>query len=205
MYQVIIHSMLKKIISVVIASVIAFTSLCAQSKREIKAIEKEAKTIVRQFEKEGFKFLELGNQQELVENYLYGARLGYTQIIGTATESRSLNLGKNAALTNAINEHVSVISAEVTGRISSNSSSIDGKEREDIIAAFERNAHSTVRGEVRTCFTLIRERKNRYDVRVYCLVDYDAAHAAHMRAMKMALEELELAQEYGDALSDWID
>lgn len=197
--------MLKKIISVVIASIIAFTSLCAQSKREIKAIEKEAKAMAKQLEKDGFRSVDFGALEPLIENYLFGARLGHTQIIGTANESRSLNLGKITAFTNAINEHVSMISADVTGRISSNSSSIDGKEREDIIAAFERKVQSEVKGEVRTCFTVIRERKNRYDVRVYCLVEYDAAHAAHMRAMKMALEELELTQTYGEVSSDWID
>lgn len=197
--------MFKKIISLVIALLFALSPLSAQSKREVRAIKKEAKAMARQLEEDGFRSVDFGALEPLIENYLFGARLGHTQIIGTANQSRSLNLGKITAFTNAINEHVSMISADVTGRISSNSSSIDGKEREDIIAAFERKVQSEVKGEVRTCFTVIRERKNRYDVRVYCLVDYDAAHAAHMRAMKMALEELELTQEYGDALSDWID
>lgn len=197
--------MFKKIISVVIASAIAFSSLCAQSKREIRAIQKEAKTMTKQLEKEGFRSVDFSELLPLVENYLFGARFGHTQIIGVANECRSMNIAKVTAFTNALNEHVSMISAEVTGRIISNSSSIDGKEREDIISAFQNQVQSEVKGEVRTIFTVVRERKKRYDVRVYCLVDYEAAHAAHMRAMNMALDELELTQKYGSVSSEWIN
>lgn len=197
--------MLKKIISVVIASVIALSPLYAQSKREIKAVKKEAKAMARQLEEEGFRSVDFGALEPLLENFLFGARYGHTQIIGTANDSGSLNVGKLTAFTNALNEHVSMISADVIGRINSDSSSMEVKERDDIIAAFERQVQTEVKSEVRTCLTVVRERKKRYDVRVYCLVDFEAAHAAHMRAMKMALEELELTQEYGEVSSGWID
>lgn len=197
--------MFKKIIFLVIASVIALSPLYAQSKREVRAIKKEAKAMARQLEEDGFRSVDFCALEPLIENYLFGAIHGHTQVIGIANESVSLNLGKLTAFTNALNEHVSMVSAEVTGRIASNSSTIDGKDREDIIEAFERRVQSEVKSEVRTCLTVVRERKKRYDVRVYCLVDYEAAHAAHMRAMKMALEELELTQEYGEVSSGWLD
>jgi hypothetical protein len=38
-----------------------------------------------------------------------------------------------------------------------------------------------------------------------CLVDYDAAHKAHLNAMKRAAEQQEMAQKYGSKISEWIN
>jgi hypothetical protein len=93
----------------------------------------------------------------------------------------------------------------VKGRITSNTSSINGQQVDDIVAAYERLVLKEIKGEIQTCVTLVKESRKKYDVRIYCLVDYDAAHAARMKAMTFALEELELSQQYGSQISDWID
>lgn len=193
---------------VAIATLIAFGVAFAQSqeltKREFKSIKKEAKAVARQLSKEGYKLLELGDMQAQIQDYLTKAKSGQKQIVGTAESCMSINLGKTTALNNAINEYATMSGGVVKGRITSNTSSINGQQVDDIVAAYERLVLKEIKGEIQSCVTLVKQNKKNYDVRVYCLVDYDAAHAAKMKAMRLALEELKLTQEYGAQISDWI-
>lgn len=196
---------MKKVISILIATIFMISPAFAQSKRDAKAAKKEAKIATKELKKEGYKLLELGDLQIQLEDYLLKAKSGQKQIVGTAEGSMSLNLGKTIALNNAINEYATMSGGMVKGRITSNASSINGQQVDDIVAAYERLVLKEIKGEIQTCVTLVKESKKKYDVRVYCLVDYDAAHAARMKAMRLALEELELSQKYGSQISDWID
>lgn len=196
---------MKKILMVAIASLIACGPVMAQSKQEIKAARKEAKIAAKQLKKEGYKLLELGDMRIKLESYLAKAKAGCKQIVGTAESCMTINLGKTTALNNAINEYATMSGGIVKGRITSNTSNISGAQADDIVAAYERLVLKEIKGEIQTCVTLVRENKKHYDVRVYCLVDYDAAHAAKMKAMQLALEELNLAQQFGSQISDWID
>lgn len=197
--------MMKKFVSILVATIVAVSPVFAQSKREIKAAQKEAKMAAKELKREGYKLLELGDLQIQLEDYLIKAKSGQKQIVGTAVDCMSINLGKTTALNNAINEYATLSGGMVKGRITSNTSNINGQQVDDIVAAYERLVLKEIKGEIQTCVTLVKETKKKYDVRVYCLVDYDAAHAARMKAMRLALEELELSQQYGSAVSDWID
>lgn len=197
--------MKKKVLMVAIVSLIALSHVMAQTKQEIKAAKKEAKIAAKQLKKEGYKLLELGDMQLQLQDYLTKAKSGCKQIVGTAESCMTINLGKTTALNNAINEYATMSGGIVKGRITSNTSNINGTQVDDIVAAYERLVMKEVKGEIQTCVTLVMENKKNFDVRVYCLVDYDAAHAARMKAMTLALEELNLSQEYGSQVSDWID
>lgn len=196
---------MKKIILMMLAAIIAISPVAAQTKQELRAAKKEAKVAAKQLKKEGFKLLELGDMQMQLESYLAKAKAGCKQIVGTADNCITVNLGKIAALNNAINEYATLSGGIVKGRITSNASNIGGRQADDIVAAYERLVLKEIKGEIQTCVTLVRENQKHYDVRVYCLVDYDAAHAAKMKAMQLALEELNLAQQFGAQISDWID
>lgn len=196
---------MKKIAIMMLMAFVAMGPIAAQSSKVVKAAKKEAKASVKQLKKEGFKMLELGDMQMQLQDYLVRAKSGCKQVVGTADDCMSINLGKTTALNNAINEYATLSGGVVKGRITTNTSSISGQQADDIVAAYERLVLKEIKGEIQTCVTLVRENKKTYDVRVYCLVDHDAAHAAKMKAMQLALEELNLAQQYGSAISDWID
>lgn len=196
---------MKKVISILIATIVAVSPVFAQTKKDEKAAKKEAKIAAKSLKNEGYKLLELGDLQIQLESYLLKTKSGMKQIIGTAEDCMSLNLAKTTALNNAINEYANLSGGMVKGRITSNTSSVNGQQVDDIVAAYERLVLKEIKGEVQTYITLVRENRKSYDVRLYCLVDYDAAHAARMKAMNLALEELELTQDYGSQVSDWID
>ena len=167
---------MKKLFSILIATIVAFSPVYAQTKKDAKTAKKEAKLAAKDLQREGYKLLELGDLQIQLEDYLLKAKSGQKQIVGTAEGCMSLNLAKTTALNN-----------------------------DDIVGVYERLVLKEIKGEIQTCVTLVKETKKKYDVRVYCLVDYDAAHAARMKAMRLALEELELTQKYGTEVSNWID
>lgn len=196
---------MKKVISILIATLVAVSPVLAQTKRDEKAAKKEAKIAAKTLKNEGYKLLELGDLQIQLEDYLLKAKSGMKQIVGTAEGCMSINLAKTTALNNAINEYATMSGGMVKGRITSNTSSVNGQQVDDIVAAYERLVLKEIKGEIQTCVTLVKESKKKYDIRVYCLVDFDAAHAARMKAMRLALEELELTQQYGSQVSNWID
>lgn len=196
--------MMKRIILIVIAAVIAISPVHAQSRREVKAAKKEAKLATKQLKSDGFKLLELGDLRLQLENFLIKAKTGNKQIIGTADDCISINLGKTIALNNALVEYANLSGGIVKGRITSDASNVNGQQADNLVAAYERLVLKEIKGEVQTYVTLIREEKKTFDVRVYCLVDFDSAHAAKMKAMEQALEELDLSQQYGSKTAEWV-
>jgi len=195
---------MRKILIVAATVLMAITPSFAQTRQDIRAAKKEAKIAAKQLAKEGYKLLELGDLQTQLQEFLTKTKTGSKQLVGTATNCMTVNLGKTAALNNAINEYATMSGGVVKGRITSNASNVNGAQADDIVAAYERLVMKELKGEIVSCITLVKERKKQYDVRVYCLVDIDAAHAARMRAMELALEEQKVSQEYGSNISDWI-
>lgn len=195
---------MKRIILVAVALVIAVSPVFAQSNREAKIAQKEAKLSAKQLTKDGFKLLELGDMTIQFEKYFLKANQGYKRIVGTADDCISINLGKTIALNNALVEYANETGGMVKGRVTSDASNVNGQQADNLVAAYERLVLKEIKGEVRTYVTLVREEKKKFDVRIYCLVDTDAAHAAKMKAMEQAMEELNMTQEYGSKTSEWI-
>ena len=199
---------MKKIILMMLAAVIVAGPVAAQTKKELRAAKKEAKMAAKQLKKEKFKLLEIGDLEMQLESYLIKTKTGCKQIVGTAEDCISINLAKTAAMNNAVNEYATLSGGIVKGRITSEVSKVNEQQADDIVAAYERLVLKEIKGEIQSCVTLIRangKNKKNYDARVYCLVDYDTAHAAKVKAMNLALEELNLTQEYGSKISDWVN
>lgn len=191
---------MKKIISFVVVILIAISPSFAQSKQIQKAAKKGTKELV----KEGFELLELGDLQSRMVDFLNKEASGMQQIVGTAIRG-DRNLAKTDAFNDAATQYASAATSMVKGRITSNLSSINDQEVNDIVAAYERLLLNEIKGELRSYITVYRKQNKKYEVRQYCLVDHEAAHTARMKAMRLALEELELSQKYGSEVSDWID
>lgn len=187
------------------ALTIAIMPMTAQSKSEIKQVKKQAKAFVKERTKEGYKSLYPDDLVYLFEQYLYKARFGHVQIIGMYEGSNSKSLGKMAALNNGLDEYATLMSSEIEGTINSSASQVKGKELDEIMSAFRNNVSHTVKGELQESVILYRESRKKFDFIIYCLIDHEAAHAAKMLAMNLALEELGLAQKYGDMVPEWID
>ena len=119
-----INTLMKKMVMAAIAIIIAISPVFAQSAQDVKAAKKEAKIAAKQLTKEGYKLLELGDMKLQLESYMAKAKAGCKQIVGTAEDCMTVNLGKTTALNNAINEYATLSGGVVKGRITSNTSNI---------------------------------------------------------------------------------
>lgn len=197
--------MKKHILIIAAALLVAAAPLNAQSKSEAKDIRKEAKAAARQLRKEGYSILGVGEPVSQLTLYLTRVRGGCTQIIGTADGCMSVNLGKVTALNNAANEYATLSGGLVKGRLTSSLIGISEQQADDLVGAYERLVYKNIQGELISPLVVYRKTGDGYDVRAYCLVDYDSSGIAQEAAFRKALESSGLAQEFGSRLTDWID
>lgn len=193
-----------KIAMLAAAVLVACAPAFAQTPKEIRQAKKLAKSEAKELTKEGYKLSEIGDLKTELREYILASKNGKEQIVGVSGPSVSLNLAKVSAENNAINEYVNRSGGMVKARITSDLSDIDGVQRDNLVAAFERMAVQEVKNDVKFCFTLVKERRREYEVRAYALVDSNDAHNAKMKALQQALEELGLTEKYGSKVSEWI-
>ena len=196
---------MKRLLNIAVASLVALTPLCGQTKAEFRNAKNDAASAARSLKREGFKTIELGDPSSLLERYFLKVQSGCQQIVGTAEDCITLNLAKTTALANAANEYATLDGGVVRGRIVSSTSSMSGEQLDNVVASYERLVQKEIKGELIPYVTCVRTRKDRYSVRIYCLVDADEASKARRRALELALEEQSLVQAYGSLVSDWID
>lgn len=196
---------MKRFAILMVAALVALAPAQAQSKKEARDARKDAYAATRTLRLEGYRTLELGSMQKLLEKYFLKVNAGCGQIIGTADDCMTTNLAKVTALSNAASEYAMLAGGNVRGRIVTSTSSLTGQQLDNVVASFERLVAKEIRGELVPYVTAVRDRRGSVSARVYCIVDVDAAHKARRRAMEIALEEQSLAEQYGTQVSDWID
>lgn len=196
---------MKRMITMLAAAVVLVCNpVLAQTKKEIRQAKKVAKTEAKTLEKEGYKLTEIGDLTAKLQDYILESMKGKEQIIGTSGPSVSLNLAKITAENNAINEYVNRSGGMVKARITSDLANVDGVQRDNLVAAFERMAVQEVKNDVTFCFNVVKENRRQFNVRAYALVNNDDAHKARMKALEAALAELGLTEQYGSKISEWI-
>jgi hypothetical protein len=199
---------MKKILLLLGIVMLAAAPLSAQTNKQSRLAKKEAKKAVKEAEKEGYKMLEVGDLQMRIASHLEKVYAGTAfQIVNTAEGKKSVNMAKTIARNNVLNEHAESARSIVKGRVTSDMHDVNSVQSENFVAAYERLVLAELNGEVRVSYTLVRynKKQNNYDVKLVCLVDYDAAHQAHLNAIKRAAEQQELAQKYGSKISEWIN
>ena len=192
---------MKKLITIWAAALVVLAPLCAKSAKEAR---KQAKAAERTLKKDGFKPYELGSVTVNLENYFQKVDAGCTPILGTSGPCITENLAKMTALANAANEYALMQGGDVRGRLISVGTNLSGQQMDNLIASFERLINKNIRGELIPYASFYKERGGMYQVRVYCIIDEDAAARARRHALERALEEQAMADEYGSLVSDWI-
>ena len=195
------YGCMKKILTIWAAALVVLAPLCAKSAKDA---HKQAKAAERALKKDGFKPYELGSVTVNLERYFQKVDSGCTPILGISGPCITENLAKVTALANAANEYAVLQGGNVRGRLVSLGANLSGQQMDNLIASFERLVEKNIRGELLPCASFYKERGGMYQVRVYCIVDEDAAARARRHALERALEEQSLAEEYGSMVSDWI-
>ena len=196
---------MKKLAMILMAMLVAFAPVYGQTKSDINTARKEASAAAKALKRDGFKAIELGDIKTRLEKYFLKVNAGCAQVIGVAENCMSTNLAQVTALANAANQYALLAGGDVRGRILSSTNSLSGQQVDNIVSSFERLVEIDIRGELVPYITAVREKRGRYAVRAYCIVDIDAAYQVRRRAMEIALEEQALAEQSGSMVSAWID
>ena len=195
---------MKRLTVVLVALLVAVAPGYCQTKREVNVARKEAAAAARNLKRSGFKSIELGDVQIRLEKYFLKVNSGCAEIVGIAENCMSMNLAQITALSNAANQYALLAGGDVRGRIIGSTNNLSDQQMDNIVSSFERIVEKNIRGELVPYITAVRERKDRYNVRAYCIVDIDSAYRIRRRALEIALEEQSLAEKYGSMVSSWI-
>lgn len=130
------------------------------------------------------------------------------EVEGISTRSKSKNVGKQAAINNAVVTYAQEAGSTLQGRVMSdmnaNGANVDG-EFDNFYAAYERLVEKEIRGEMEPSYTVIRTNPDgTFEIRTYFIICESAAQKARMRALDEALKSSEAAQKYGDKIHEFV-
>lgn len=201
---------MKKIIMLLMAFCLMAPMANAElSKKDMKRIEKAAKTKAKELKKEGFTIMgSLTLQDALVKHYT-ALEEGLDEQMGNG-HAKSKNNGRQMCLTNALAEFSSKAMSQIKGRSLTDSYGEEvnpDKEPEfaRFYAAYERLTQKEIKGELQESFTVMKEQPDgTFEFRMYMLLDADKAYNLRQKALRDAAEESNLAKIYADQLSNFI-
>lgn len=204
---------MKKFLVLMVALCLAIPTVCAVelTKKEQKTVEKLASKRAKEYAKDGWKTMgALPLEQALAKYYTATEYGNCTGISGESTRTKSKNNGRLLAQSNAMNLFVASENSELKGRIiqdmKANGIDPDEGEFENFYAAFERLAEGSVQGELQEAYSLIREYPDgTFEIQTVYLIDKEAASKNRIRAIKNAMKESEMAQQYAEKVSEFID
>ena len=194
------------------ASLLSVTFAEAQNKVLQKAMKKEYKTKIKQYNKEGWKLFGSSRSLDvtLLKHYDKLEKLGDNgyEVVGVCAKYKSDNVGHQAAINNACNTYARNAGSHVKGRVLSDMASNGddtSAEFDHFYAAYETLVEKEIRGEMQESYAIYRDLGNgEKTMQVYFVINEDAATKARIRAYENALKESEAAQKYATKVSQFI-
>ena len=201
---------MKKLIALCLVLILAAPALTTNAESSLqKQLKKNYKKKKKELEKDRWKIYGSSKTLEvaLLEHYtkLYNDGEVAEEIIGTADNFKSNNVGRRQAVTNAQVAYAQRSGAQVKARIVEDIAANSA----DINAEYEAQVQKEIGAELQESFTIVRphtksKKCNTYDMQIFFIISEDAATRARVRAYENALKESEAAQRYADRVSQFI-
>ncbi len=186
----------------------------AQSKALQKAMKKEYKLKMKEYEKGGWKIFGTSHTLDvaLLTHYDNLTKDGVTEVMGTAVSSNK-NIGKDKVLMSACVTYAQKIGSNIKGRIVEDMGSVVSTEElaefEHFYEAYENSVQAEIKGELRNSYSIYRpveiQGKEAYEFQTYYIVDENEASRARIRAFHNAAKESAVAQKYAEQVSEFIN
>ena len=205
---------MKKLMMLLLACCMMMPAAFAQNSKAMqKALQKEYKTKMKEFKKEGWKLFGSSRSLDvaLLSHYEKLGREGEEnyEIVGTSSQFKSKNVGHQRALNNAAKIYAQQAGRKVKGRIVSDLAGNDDDakaEFDNFYAAYESLVEKEINGELQESFSIIRENGNgTYEMQTFFIISESAATRARIRAYENAAKESAAAQKYAKQVSDFVN
>ncbi len=184
-------------------------TLPALTPKQEKLCNKNAKKRAKDLKKEGFDIMGSLPLEDALYKHMAKMELGATEQMGNG-KAKSMNNGRQMCLTFAMGEYASKASSQIKGRSYTDAAGneVDTENNEEFArfyAAYERLTQKEIQGELQESFTVVKKNPDgTSDFRMFFLVDENKASNRRLKAMKEAMAESNLNQEYGRQLSDYV-
>ena len=205
---------MKKIIMLLLASMLMVPAVEAENKQLQKELKKEYKSKMKEYKKEKWKLFGSSRTLEVVllQHYDKLNTLGEDahEVVGVASRFKSKNVGHQQAINNACITYAQKAGSNLKGRVVSDMAANGddtSAEFDHFYAAYERLVEKEIKGELVESYSIIRNidyRAGEYEMQTYFIVNESAATRARIRAMENALKESEAAQHYAQKVSDFV-
>lgn len=177
-----------------------------------KALKKEYKAKKKELEKGGWQLFGSSRTIDvaLLKHYDKLETLddnGY-EIVGTADNFKSKNIGHQMAINNATTVYGQKAGSTLKGRVVSDmgaNGTDPNAEFDHFYAAYERLVEKEIKNEMNESFSIIRQRPDgTFEMQTFFIVDENSAVKARMRALENAAKETELAQSAAEKISEFV-
>lgn len=205
---------MKKIIVLLMALCLMIPAVDAAGNKQLeKARNKEMKTKMKEFKKDGWKVFGTTRSLEvaLLTHYDKLNNLGDDgyEVTGVATNFKSKNVGKQMASNSAATQYAANAGSTLKGRVvndmSANGSGEPEAEFEHFYAAYERLVEKEIKNELQESFSIIKDYPDgTHELQTFFIVNESAASKARQRALENALKESTLAQKHAAKVSEFI-
>ncbi|MBQ8565819.1 MAG: hypothetical protein IJ442_08335 [Bacteroidaceae bacterium] len=203
---------MKKIISLVLLSILVITNAVAQSKKMEKSLWKAAKKEAKALKKEGWKAdSSMPLENILFEHYKKLTTEGNHELVGNVignTSVQTLNQGQQWATTMVCISYAKEAGILVRGRLAAEVGAAvnGGPSADSFYEGYESKVEKEIQGEIKKSFALYKEKKEGgIDYKAFFIVNEENAHKARIRAMQMAMEESEFARENAERISKYVN
>ena len=172
-----------------------------------KQVKKVVNTNAKQFAKEGWTLDGTGIFKYVLTAHYEGLSAeGAFELVGNATDKRSINLAKSVARNNVINEYVEYARSMVRARINTDLKDLNEVQQENFVAGYERIVVKELEGAIQPSFHMYKKNeKGTYDLRGFYLVNEERAAAINKKALQQAADEMGIARKYADEVSEFVN
>lgn len=179
----------------------------AISKQREKKYKNLYKDKVKQLNKEGWKVD--GDSRTLdvalLDHYNVLSEEGTREIIGEVSRCRSKNVGRQRAIWSAQNQLVSLLSADIVGRMGSIIEADDTSESEAFCSAFEKNMKANVSDLLNASFSICLKDGANYQYQTFFILDEVKAAAARRLALEQTAQNVQLSKDVMNKISQFIN
>lgn len=185
----------------------------AQNKSLPKEWKKEYKKQLKKLEKDGWEIfgstrsLEYALLSHFEKRCEQGDKPGESESevmgIASVSDAKNKNLLRQKAITNSYTTYASKFVEHVQLENIEELIQEDGKEIDDFREAFGYSIEKEIKGALQPSFTVIKEiNENQIDMRVFCIVDKNAALRACLRAIDDVKGQSEFVQKHEQQILD---
>lgn len=201
--------MIKKILTLGMATLVAVGTLVAQPKNNEKTLWKNAQKQAKAWTKEGWKVDGSATMEEALFNHKKKLDENTQEILGNvqgAMSTKTVNQAKQWSTSNACILYAQQAGMKLRGRIVSGiSAGVDAPSLDNFVSGYEALVQKNIQGELTRSFGIFREKKDgTIEYISYYTLNEDAASKARMRAMENMLKESEMARKHAEEISNFV-